>query len=122
MCLAPTSRQKVQYQFQLLTKVIAVQCGWLCRYWSVTTISTVGYGDIAPTEYRPLFACFFLVAVVLFASLLGETVALVTELGNYRRLSALFENGLGPEALAKMDSYQGDGRVRLSLYTFPTLK
>lgn len=81
------------------------------RYWSVTTISTVGYGDIAPTRFRPLFACFFLVAVVLFAFLLGESIALVTELGNYRKMSALFENGLGPEALAKMDNYQGDGRV-----------
>jgi hypothetical protein len=104
---------------------------WLdCFYWSVTTISTVGYGDIAPTKYRPLFACFFLVAVVLFAFLLGESIALVTELGNYRRLSALFENGLGPEALDKMDNYQGDGRVcslfsvastRIPLQAYPKL-
>ena len=83
----------------------------MCRYWSITTISTVGYGDIAPTRYRPQFACFFLVAVVLFAFLLGESIALVTELGNYRKMSALFEKGLCPEALAKMDNYQGDGRV-----------
>lgn len=81
----------------------------------MTTISTVGYGDIAPTRFRPLFACFFLVAVVLFAFLLGESIALVTELGNYRRMHALFEDGLGPEALAKMDNYQGDGRVCSSL-------
>jgi hypothetical protein len=77
----------------------------------VTTISTVGYGDIAPTKLRPVFACFFLVAVVLFAYVLGEVVALVQALDNYRRMALLFREGLQSEAIDRMDSYEVDGKV-----------
>lgn len=116
LCCLSGSSVRVAAPFCSL-RVVTQPVASLCRYWSVTTISTVGYGDIAPTRYRPLFACFFIVAVVLFAFLLAESIALVTELGNYRRLAALFENGLSREALEKMDNYQSDGQVRFLYVT-----
>eukprot|EP00892_Ulva_mutabilis_P004637 jgi/Ulvmu1/2545/UM139_0013.1 len=84
---------------------------WIdCWYWSVTTISTVGFGDIVPHTYRPAFALFFLVSVVLFAYVLGESVALVTEVGKYRRLEEFFAGGLSPKMLDDMDTFR-DGQV-----------
>lgn len=50
-----------------------------CSYWSVTTIATVGYGDVVPTYHRALFAALFLLCVALFAYLLGESVGLLSE-------------------------------------------
>ena len=88
------------------------QLTWLdCWYWSITTISTVGYGDIVPSQHKVAFACFFLVTVVLFAYLLGESVALVTEIKRYRRMDEFFSKGLPPEILDAMDIFR-DGQVR----------
>lgn len=86
---------------------------WLdCWYWSITTISTVGYGDIVPSNHRIMFACFFLVTVTLFAYLLGESVALLTESKRYNRMDEFFAKGLTPEILRAMDIFQ-DGQVRV---------
>eukprot|EP00892_Ulva_mutabilis_P004634 jgi/Ulvmu1/2542/UM139_0010.1 len=87
---------------------------WLdCAYWSVTTISTVGYGDIVPhPRWRPVFAVFFLLSVVLFAYILGESLALVADIGKYRQLHRFFAKGLTQEMLDIMDCYEGDGRVQ----------
>lgn len=85
-----------------------------CRYWSVTTLSTVGYGDIVPHEDKPLFACFFLAACVIFAFILGETVALLQEVGRHQRLETFFHDGLSRPVLDAMDVLN-DGRVRCRL-------
>ena len=82
----------------------------------MSTISTVGYGDIVPHSFRPAFAVFFLVAVVLFTYVLGESVALITEIGKYRRLENLFAEGLSPQILDRMDHFR-DGQVRHVLVT-----
>jgi hypothetical protein len=74
-------------------------------------VSTVGYGDITPTTHRPLFACFFLVAVVLFAYVLAESVALVSDVHRYQRLDAFFAKGITPQILDAMDLFQ-DGQAR----------
>jgi hypothetical protein len=85
---------------------------WLdCVYWSITTVSTVGFGDIVPSHQRVTFACFFLVAVVLFAYLLGESVSLITQIKRYRDLDKFFSKGLTPEILDAMDTIR-DGQVR----------
>lgn len=81
-----------------------------CWYWSFTTISTVGYGDIVPSHHRIYFALFFLVTVVLFAFLLGESVALLTETKRYTRMDKFFAKGLTPEILDAMDIFR-DGQV-----------
>ena len=87
------------------------QLSWLdCWYWSITTISTVGYGDIVPSHHRVAFACFFLVTVVVFAYLLGESVALVTETKRYHRMDEFFGKGMTPEILDAMDIFR-DGQV-----------
>lgn len=78
----------------------------------MTTISTVGYGDIVPPpRFRPYFAVFFLLSVVLFAYILGESLALVADIGKYRQLHRFFREGLTQEMLDIMDCYEGDGRV-----------
>lgn len=78
----------------------------------MTTVSTVGYGDIVPApRFRPVFALFFLVSVVLFAYILGESLALVADIGRYRHLHKFFRNGLTEEMLEVMDIYECDGTV-----------
>jgi Ion channel len=86
----------------------------------VTTIATVGYGDVVPHEHRAIFAATFLVSVVLFAFLLGESVALLSEIHNYRRLDAFFARGLTPEILDSMDAFR-DGQVRVRIHLLATL-
>ena len=63
-----------------------------------------------PHSFRPAFAVFFLVAVVVFTYVLGESVALVAEIGKYRRLEGFFAGGLSPEILDSMDAFH-DGQV-----------
>lgn len=78
----------------------------------MTTLSTVGYGDIVPHMDKPVFACFFLAAVALFAFILGESVALMQEIGRHRRLEHFFRDGLSQAALEDMDAFH-DGQARI---------
>jgi hypothetical protein len=103
---------KVSFKADTILVVLVVRvAAMLCSYWSVTTIATVGYGDVVPHRNRAIFAATFLVSVILFAFVLGESVALLSEVHNYRRLDAFFERGLTPEILDSMDSFR-DGQVR----------
>jgi hypothetical protein len=82
-----------------------------CIYWSLTTLSTVGYGDIVPKRHKVVFALFFLVSVCLFAFVLGEVVGAMLELLKCRRLAAFFKDGLTPAMLRKLDTIEADGSV-----------
>jgi hypothetical protein len=82
-----------------------------CVYWTLTTLSTVGYGDIVPKNHKVVFALFFLVSVCLFAYVLGEVVGALVELLKCRRLAAFFKDGLTQEMLQKLDKVDPDGAV-----------
>lgn len=90
-----------------------------CVYWTLTTLSTVGYGDIVPKNHKVLFALFFLISVCLFAYVLGEVVGAVVELLKCRRLAAFFKDGLTHEMLQKLDKVDPDGAVsKVEFLTF----
>jgi general stress protein CsbA len=85
---------------------------WLdCMYWSLTTLSTVGYGDIVPHDHKGLFASFFLISVFVFAYTLGEVVSAAAMCCKYRRLGKFFQAGLTPDVLQHLDD-NADGTVR----------
>ena len=80
----------------------------------------MGYGDIVPSHHRVAFACFFLVTVVVFAYLLGESVALVTETKRYHRMDEFFGKGMTPEILDAMDIFRDGQVLPCLLYTSPS--
>jgi Ion channel len=82
----------------------------VCR--SLTTLSTVGFGDITPKHHHFVFALFFLFSVVLFAYVLGMVVSTVVDLRKFRKLEKFFKKGLTYEMLEQLDSIDGDGSVR----------
>jgi Ion channel len=85
----------------------------VCR--SLTTLSTVGYGDITPHSHFVFFGFFLLFSTVLFAYLLGELVSAVVDLKKFQQLEKFFQGGLSEGMLRQLDSVDGDGTVRADL-------
>mmetsp|Transcript_51933 Transcript_51933/g.121570 ORF Transcript_51933/g.121570 Transcript_51933/m.121570 type:complete len:958 (-) Transcript_51933:139-3012(-) len=59
-------------------------------YFTLTTMTTVGFGDIAPMNYREIYfvLCLLLIASVVFAGLMGSLTDLITALNKRKHLQA----------------------------------
>lgn len=70
-------------------------------------------GDITPHKFKVWYGVYFLVGCVVFTYVLGEIVGIIVEILRWRRLMHVFDGGLSPELIERMD-YFHDGQVRLS--------
>jgi hypothetical protein len=72
----------------------------------------VGYGDIVPNNYKAVFATYFLISVITFTYVLGESVAIVVDVLRWQRIMRILSEGVTQPLLDRMDTSH-DGQVRL---------
>lgn len=68
-----------------------------------------------PHRYKAVFATYFLISVVTFTYVLGESVAIVVEVLRWRRVVRILDEGVTQPLLDRMD-FSHDGQVHLPVH------
>ena len=90
----------------------------MCRYWSFTTLTTVGYGDFVPQRQKVLFSFFQLGCVTVFCTVLSEICGIVVDLDRFGRMEKLLKKGLSRQLMDVIDT-NNDGQARNTLPVQP---